>query len=275
MEIRELKTIAKNCRIHILRILKDAGGGHFGGSLSVVDILTALYFGGILKVDPKLSSCENRDRLVLSKGHACAALCPCLAEKGFFPVESLKTFNQFNSPFGMHPDMRKIPGCDISTGSLGHGLSMAVGMALAGKLDHSSYRVFSILGDSEIQSGMTYEALMAAGNFGLDNLVMIIDRNGYSMDGPTEELMGIEPLQDKLASLKWSVTSMDGHDFRVILQTLKNVPIRPGRPSAVIAHTVKGKGISFMEATHLWHYRSVDDQEFQLALKELEMSECG
>ena len=153
----------------------------------------------------------------------------------------------------MHPDMNKIPGIDMSTGSLGHGLSVAVGMALAGRLDHRSYRTFAVLGDAEIQSGMTYEAAMAAGNFELDSLVMILDRNWITMDGYTEDLMGIEPVADKLKSLKWAVKTIDGHDYAQLLETLKQLPIEPGKPSAIIADTVKGKGVSFMERTHTWH----------------------
>jgi transketolase len=251
-------------------MLKIAGGGHFGGCLSVVEILTALYFGGILKIDAKRPRWENRDRLVLSKGHACATLCTCLAERGFFSPDLLDTFNQFNSPFGMHPDMNKIPGCDMSTGSLGHGLSAAMGMALAARLDKRSYTTYAVLGDSEMQSGMVYEAAMAAGHYGLDNLVMIIDRNRYSLDGATEALMSIEPLKEKLVSLKWCVVTIDGHDYRQILEALRHLPIEPSKPSAIIANTVKGKGISFMENTHAWHYRAIDDEQFHVALKELE-----
>lgn len=175
-----------------------------------------------------------------------------------------------NSPFGMHPDMNKIPGIDMSTGSLGHGLSVAVGMALVARLDHRSFKTFAVLGDAEIQSGMTYEAAMAAGNFGLDSLVMILDRNWITMDGYTEDLMGIEPVADKLKSLKWGVKMVDGHDYAQLLETLNQLPIEPGKPSAIIADTVKGKGVSFMERRNKWHYGSPSDEQFQQALKELE-----
>ena len=270
MEISQLKELSKKFRIQVLHMFKNAGSGHFGGSYSVVEILTALYFGGILKVDPKRPRWEDRDRVVLSKGHSSATLCAVLAEKGFFPNEFLNTFNQFNSPFGQHPDMNKILGVDMSTGSLGHGLSVAVGMALAARIDHRSYRTFAILGDAEVQSGMTYEAAMAAGNYSLDNLVMILDRNRYTMDGPTEKLMGIEPLQEKFRSLRWSVVTIDGHDYVQILEVLGHLPIEPGKPSAIIANTVKGKGVSFMEETHAWHYKPIEEDQFQMALKELE-----
>ncbi len=270
MQVSELKALSKKFRIQVLRLFKGAGSGHFGASFSVVEILTSLYFGGILNVDPTRPHWEDRDRLVLSKGHASATLCAILAERGFFPVELLNTYNQLDSPFGQHPDMNKIPGIDMSTGSLGHGLSIAVGMALAARLDHRSYRTFAVLGDAEIQSGMTYEAFMAAGNYKLDNLVMILDRNWYTMDGNSEELMSIEPLEDKFRSLKWAVATIDGHNYGQILETLSHVPIEPGKPSAIIANTVKGKGVSFMENTHLWHFKPIDSDQFQQALKELE-----
>lgn len=270
MEISELKALSKKFRIEVLHMFRNAGSGHFGGSFSVVEILTALYFGDILRVDPECPRWEDRDRLVLSKGHASATLCAVLAEKGFFAGEALNTYNQLGSPFGQHPDMNKIPGIDMSTGSLGHGLSIAVGMALAARLDHRSYRTFAVLGDAEMQSGMTYEAAMAAGNYALDRLVMILDRNWYTMDGPSEELMGIEPVEDKLKSLKWAVVTIDGHNYEQILATLRHLPIEPGKPSAIVADTVKGKGVSFMEKTHAWHFRPIESDQFRKALEELE-----
>jgi transketolase len=270
MEISELKALSKKFRIQVLKMFMNAGSGHFGGSFSAVEILVALYFGGILNVDPKRPLWEDRDRLVLSKGHASGMLCAILAEKGFYPKELLDTYNHLNSPFGQHPDMNKIPGIDMSTGSLGHGLSVAVGMALAARMDKRSYRCFAILGDAEIQSGMTYEAAMAAGNYGLDSLVMILDRNLYTMDGSSEDLMSIEPIQDKLKSLKWAVTTIDGHDYGQILKALQRLPIEPGKPSAIIANTVKGKGVSFMENTHAWHFKPLEQEPFQRALQELE-----
>lgn len=270
MEISDLKDLSRKFRIQVLHMFKNAGSGHFGGSFSVVEILTALYFGGILNVDPQRPRWEDRDRLVLSKGHASATLCAILAEKGFFPREMLETYNQLNSPFGQHPDMNKIPGIDMSTGSLGHGLSVAVGMALAARLNNRSYRTYAVLGDAEMQSGMTYEAAMAAGNYGLDHLVMILDENRYTMDGATEKLMSIEPVGEKLKALKWSVTTIDGHDFNQILKALNEIPIEPGKSSAIIARTVKGKGVSFMEETHAWHFKPVEEEQFKKALKELE-----
>jgi transketolase len=253
MDISELKALSKKFRIQVLKMFMNAGSGHFGGSFSAVEILVALYFGGILNVDPKRPLWEDRDRLVLSKGHASGMLCAILAEKGFYPKELLDTYNHLNSPFGQHPDM-----------------SVAVGMALAARMDKRSYRCFAILGDAEIQSGMTYEAAMAAGNYGLDSLVMILDRNLYTMDGSSEDLMSIEPIQDKLKSLKWAVTTIDGHDYGQILKALQSLPIEPGKPSAIIANTVKGKGVSFMENTHAWHFKPLEQEPFQRALQELE-----
>jgi transketolase len=270
MDILALKALSKEFRIQVLHLFRNAGSGHFGGSYSVVELLTALYFGEVLNVDPRRPQWQDRDRLVLSKGHASGTLCVILAEKGFFRKELLSTYNQLDSPFGMHPDMNKIPGIDMSTGSLGHGLSIAVGMALAGRLDNRSYRTFAILGDAEMQSGMTYEAAMAAGNFGLDSLVMILDRNRITMDGYTEDLMGIEPVASKLKSLRWGVKTIDGHDYAQILEVLNQLPIEPGKPSAIIADTVKGKGVSFMEGTNKWHHGATNNDQFQKALTELE-----
>ena len=269
MEIAGLQEKARRFRIRVLQMFKTAGSGHFGGSFSVVEILTALYFGEILNVDPRRPRWEDRDRLVLSKGHASATLCAILAERGFFPEDLLDTYNQLDSPFGQHPDMNKIPGIDMSTGSLGHGLSVAVGMALAARMDGRSYRTFAILGDAEIQSGMTYEAAMAAGNYGLDSITMMLDRNGYTMDGACEDLMSIEPLTDKLKSLKWGVEAVEGHDFGQILKVLRRLPVEPGKPTAIIADTVKGKGVSFMENTHEWHFKSIEEDQFRRALREL------
>lgn len=263
-----LKKKAKVVRKHIIEMLWEAGGGHFGGSLSCVDILVALYFE-VLKINPQDPNWEDRDRFILSKGHACAALCPILAERGFFSVQLLNTFNKLDSRFGMHPDMRKIPGCDMSTGSLGHGLPVGVGIALAGKLDAKTYKVFVLLGDGELQEGSVWEAMMAASHYKLDNLVAIVDCNKIELDGPTEEIMALEPLSEKLNSFGWSVEEIDGHNMEEILRVLQKLPIEKGKPSIIIAHTIKGKGISFMENTHEWHYGKLNKEEFEKALIEL------
>ncbi len=266
--VLSLQEKARIIRKHIIEMLWEAGGGHFGGSLSCVDILVALYFQ-ILKINPQDPNWEDRDRFILSKGHACAALCPTLAERGYFSVQLLNTFNKLDSPFGMHPDMRKIPGCDMSTGSLGHGLSAGVGVALSGKLDAKTYKVFVLLGDGELQEGSVWEAMMAASHYKLDNLIAIVDRNKIELDGPTEEVMALEPLSKKLKSFGWSLEEIDGHNMREILKTLQKLPVQEGSPSVIIAHTIKGKGISFMENTHDWHYDKMHKEEFEKALMEL------
>jgi len=263
-----LKKKAKIVRRHIIEMLWEAKGGHFGGSLSCVDILVALYFQ-ILKINPQDPNWKERDRFILSKGHASAALCPTLAERGYFSVQLLNTFNKLDSPFGMHPDMCKIPGCDMSAGSLGHGLPVGVGIALGGKLDAKSYKVFVLLGDGELQEGSIWEAMMAAAHYKLDNLVAIVDRNKIELDGATEEIMALEPLSKKWEDFGWSVEEINGHDMKEILEALNKLPIREGKPSVIIAHTIKGKGISFMEDTHDWHYGKISKEEFEKALGEL------
>lgn len=266
--ISSLKEKAKLIRKHIIKMLVKAAGGHFGGSLSSVEILVSLYFH-ILRIDPKNPRWEDRDRFVLSKGHACAALCPVLAEQGFFSPELLLTFNKLDSPFGMHPDMHKIPGCDMSTGSLGHGLPVGLGMALMAKLDKKGYRVFVLLGDGELQEGSVWEAAMAASHYKLDNLTAIVDRNRIELDGATEEIIGLEPLSEKWQSFGWKVKEIDGHNIRKIIETLKDLPFVVNKPSVVIAYTVKGKGISFVENTHDWHYAKMSEEQAQRALVEL------
>lgn len=266
--LSSLKEKARLARKHIVKMLVEAEGGHFGGSLSSVEILVSLYFY-ILRIDPKNPKWEDRDRFVLSKGHACAALCPVLAERGFFSSELLMSFNKLDSPFGMHPDMHKIPGCDMSTGSLGHGLSVGLGMALAARMDKKSYRVFVLLGDGEIQEGSVWEAAMAAGHYKLDNLTAIVDRNKIELDGPTEKIIDLEPLSEKWQSFGWKVKEIDGHNVKEIIETLKNLPFEADKPSMVIAHTVKGKGISFVENTHDWHYAKMSEEQARRALVEL------
>ena len=266
----ELEIRANLVRQRIMMTLKEAGGGHVGGSLSAVDLLTAIYLGGILRVDPSNPRWEDRDRFILSKGHASVALCSVLAEVGFFPVELLNTFNKLDSPFAMHPNMHEIPGVDMSTGALGHGLSVGVGMALAGRLLAKDYRVVVMLGDGEICEGSVWEAAMSAGHYHLDRLTAIVDRNGLSIDGPYQEVMNSEPLADKWRSFGWEVREIDGHSMPQIMDTLTHLPFAMGKPSAVIAHTVKGKGLSFAENRKLWHYQSIDQAMLDRALQELQ-----
>jgi transketolase len=256
----------------VMTTLLAAGSGHVGGSLSVVDILTALYFH-IMRVDPKNPKWPDRDRFVLSKGHASAALCPTLAEKGFFPKELLDTFNRLDSPFSMHPDMLKIPGADVSTGSLGHGLSIAVGMALAARIQRSDRRTYALLSDGEMAEGSTWEAAMAAAYFKVDNLLAIVDRNRLQVDGFTSDIMDTEPLAEKWRAFGWAVREIDGHDMGAIIDTIAAFPFEAGKPSVIIAHTIKGKGLPFAEDQIGFHYHDVDEEMVKESLAILEGSE--
>ena len=266
--ILKIQKKTKFIRRKIIEILAEAGGGHYGGSLSPVEILTCLYLN-ILRIDPQRPNWVDRDRFILSKGHACAAFVSILAEIGFFRTELLDTFNKLDGPFGMHPDMHKIPGCDMSTGSLGHGLSVGVGMALAGRLDNRDFRVFVLVGDGECQEGSIWEGAMAAAHYKLDNLIAIVDRNKLSMDGSTEEIMALEDLDKKWEAFGWVVQEIDGHDIEAILGVLESIPFEEKKPSVVIANTVKGKGISFMENRYKWHYREAAEEQTRQALREL------
>ena len=258
--IHRLEQKAKEIRQKMYQMLyaSQSPGAHYGGSLSITDILTVLYFH-ILKIDPSNRHWEDRDRFILSKGHACAAFCTTLAVRGYFPEELLKTFNQFQSPFGVHPDMHKIPGCDMSAGSLGHGLPIGVGMALAGKLRNKTYRVYVAVGDGEMNEGSCWEALMAGAHYKLSNLCGILDRNMMNQDGPMEEIMNTEPIDAKVASFGWEVIRCHGHDFQDLLVAFDQAAKVKDKPSMIIADTRKGRGISFMENTHTWHYGKPTD----------------
>ena len=263
-----LKEKAKDIRRHIINMLSEAGSGHPGGSLSIADLVTALYFA-VLKVDPDNPRWEERDRFVLSKGHACPVLYGALAEAGFFPVEELKTLRKIDSRLQGHPDMRKTPGVEMSTGSLGQGLAAANGMALAGKLDQRDYRVYVVLGDGEVNEGMVWEAAMAAAHYGLDNLTAFLDYNGLQIDGPVEEVMATAPLEEKWAAFGWHVLTIDGHDFGEILAAVEEAKKTKGQPTMIIAKTVKGRGVSFMENEVGWHGKAPDEKQTAQALAEL------
>lgn len=263
-----LEDKAKQIRRHIVSMLAEAGSGHPGGSLSIADIVTALYFE-VMKVDPARPDWEDRDRLVLSKGHACPVLYAALAERGFFPVEELMTLRKINSRLQGHPDMKKTPGVEMSTGSLGQGLAAANGMALAGKLDKKDYRVYVILGDGEIQEGMIWEAAMAAAHYKLDNLTAFLDLNGLQIDGPIQEVMNPEPVADKWAAFGWNVLTIDGHDFEQIIEAVEKAKATKGKPTMIIANTVKGKGVSFMENEVDWHGNAPSKEQAEQALAEL------
>jgi transketolase len=266
----ELQNKAVDIRKKIVELSATAGGGHLGGSLSMVEVLVALYYH-VLKYDPRNPDWPERDRFVMSKGHGALALCPVLADVGYYPEELMCDFNDLDSPFGMHPDMNKIPGIEMSTGSLGHGLSISVGVALSGKLGRPDWRVFCLLGDGECDEGMVWEAAMSASHFKLDNLTAIVDRNGFSLDGPTEEIMALEPFADKWRAFGWNVYDIDGHDLDQLLDAFDRVTeSHADKPTCIISNTTKGKGVSFMEGANEWHYAGCDDELIAQALGELE-----
>ncbi len=267
--IEELKNIAKTIRKDIIEEVYSANSGHPGGALSIADIITALYFNE-MNIDPKNPKDENRDRLILSKGHASAALYAVLAEKGYFPKEDLKTFRNINSYLQGHPDMKHIPGVDMSTGSLGQGLSAANGMAMMFKLDKNPARVYCICGDGEIEEGQIWEAAMSSSKYKLDNLCLIIDNNNLQIDGTIEEVMSSYPIDDKFKSFGFNVITINGHDFSQILQAFEEAKNCKDKPTAIIAKTIKGKGITFMENQVGWHGKAPSQQEYEQAIKELE-----
>lgn len=261
---------AAACKIrrHIIRMLNEAGSGHPGGSLSAADIVATLYFHE-MKTDPKQPGSPDRDRFVLSKGHAAPVLYAALAEKGFFPVEELDTLRKAGSRLQGHPSMKHLPGVEMSTGSLGQGLSAANGMALAGKLDGRGYRVYVLLGDGETQEGQVWEAAMAAAHYKLDNLVAFLDHNGLQIDGPTSEVMSPEPVVDKWRAFGWHVEEIDGHSIPEICGALEKAREVKGRPVMIVANTVKGKGVSFMENKAGWHGTVPNAEQTGQALCEL------
>jgi transketolase len=266
--IESLETRANKIRQHIVSMIFEAGSGHPGGSLSMADIITAVYFG-VLKHNPENPKMEDRDRFVLSKGHGAPALYAALSEAGYFPVEELKTLRKLGSNLQGHPDMRKTPGVEMSTGSLGQGISVAVGMALAAKLDRKLYKIYCILGDGETNEGEVWEAAMAAAHYKLDNLIGILDRNMLQIDGATEQIMGIEPLASKWKAFGWHVIEINGHSFREILGAITQAQDIKGQPIMILAHTTKGKGVSFMEGAVGFHGKAPNKEEYDMAIKEL------
>jgi transketolase len=258
-EIARLEATAWSLRRDIIDVTGWAGGAHVGGGLSVLDILVLLYFK-VINIDPKRPDWEDRDRVVLSKGHAGVAFAPVLARKGYFDFELLKNFNKFKSPFGMHLDGCKVRGVDASTGSLGHGLPLALGMALGARLLGKTWRTFCILGDGECNEGSVWEAAMAASHFKVTNLVTIVDRNGLMIDGPTEDVMRLEPFADKWRAFGFMVKEVDGHSFSALDQVVSEAIAEKSGPVVIIAHTVKGKGVDFMENQVKWHYGGLDSE---------------
>ena len=267
-ELAVLKAKANEIRQDIIRMLGAAGSGHPGGSLSAADIVTALYFK-FLRIDPKNTKKPDRDRFILSKGHAAPVLYAALAQRGFFPREELLTLRKLGSRLQGHPDMKKVPGVDMSTGSLGQGLSAANGMALAGRLDGRDYRVYVLLGDGENQEGQVWEAAMASAHYRLDNLTAFLDHNRLQIDGPIEEVMSPEPLAEKWRAFGWDVQVIDGHDMAQILEAVEKAQLVRGRPQMIVAETVKGKGVSFMENQAGWHGAAPKPEEAEKALAEL------
>jgi len=264
-----MRDLAKVVRGRILNMIYKTKSGHIASSFSIVEILLALYFG-ILRVNPSNPSDPDRDRFILSKGHGCAALYVVLAEKGFFSADKLETFCQIGSILGGHPERGKVPGIEASTGSLGHGLSIGAGIALGGKRDSMSYRTFVLMGDGECDEGSVWEAALFAAQHRLDNLTAIIDYNRFQASGRVDEIISLEPLVKKWAAFGWATFEVDGHDENALSQILENIPYQKGKPSAVIAHTVKGKGVSFIEHNQAWHTKIPNGEEFLGAKKELD-----
>ena len=264
----ELQEKANSIRQEIVKMVAEASSGHPGGSLSAADILAYLYFHE-MNIDPQNPNEPNRDRFVLSKGHASPVLYAALAEKGFFPKEELASFRKLNSRLQGHPSKKSLPGVDMSTGSLGQGLSAASGMALAAKLDKKDYRVYALLGDGEIQEGMIWEAAMSTSHFQLDNLTAFLDYNGLQIDGSTSEVMDPNPLDAKFRAFNWHVIMIDGHDFQQINQAIEEAKQTKGKPTIIIAKTIKGKGVSFMENQVGWHGTAPNAEQLAQALQEL------
>jgi transketolase len=267
--VQEVQAQARTMRCRILQMFKAAGHGHFGGSLSCADIVAALYFGGVLRVDPRHPGWPDRDRLIMSKGHGAPAVYAALVERGFCPPEWVAQYETLGAHFSTHPNMHLIPGIDMSAGSLGHGLSIGVGMALAGRMDAKDYRVYVILGDGELNEGMVWEAAMSAGKYGLDHLTAVVDRNSLCVGGRTEDVMPLEPLADKWRAFGWRVHTTDGHDIAAILDAFAGARGARGAPYVIIAETVKGCGVSFMAGKREWHGHPICDEEFRKAMLEL------
>ena len=269
MTTLELQKIAVEVRKGVIVGTHSAKSGHPGGSLSATDLFTYLYFEE-MNVDPANPKDENRDRFVLSKGHVAPGYYATLAQRGFFPVEDMETLRHVGSYLQGHPDMKHIPGVDMSSGSLGQGLSAAVGMALAGKMDQKDYRVYALCGDGEIQEGQIWEAAMFAGHRKLDNLVVIVDNNGLQIDGNIENVCSPYPIDKKFEAFNFHTINIDGHDFEQIAAALKEARETKGQPTAIIAKTVKGKGVSFMEGKASWHGTAPNDEQFAIAMEELQ-----
>ena len=269
MDMEKIRLRARNIRVNALKMIAKAGSGHPGGSLSIADILAVLYFDK-MRVDPEDPAMEDRDRLVLSKGHAAPGLYAALFEKGYFDAKEMENLRQVHSMLQGHPDMKGTPGVDMTTGSLGQGLSTAVGMALGAKYKKSDVTVYSIIGDGEVQEGQIWEAAMAASHYKLNNLIVFLDHNGLQIDGRNEDVMGIEPIGEKFKAFGWNILEIDGHDLDQIGNAVNSAKKSLDKPTLIHARTVKGKGVSFMENQYGWHGVAPKPDELEAALKELE-----
>ncbi|MDD6042878.1 MAG: transketolase [Eubacteriaceae bacterium] len=268
MDSKHYEELASKIRIDVIRMIHSAGSGHPGGSLSAADIVTALYFKE-MNIDPENPKMEGRDKFVLSKGHAGPVQYAALAERGYYPVSDTLELRKLGSKFQGHPNMHKVPGIEMSTGSLGQGISVCVGMALANKMDGNPGRVYTLLGDGELQEGLVWEAAMSAAHYGLDNLVAIVDFNGLQIDGRNDDVMTVKPIDEKFAAFGWNVVVIDGHNFEEIFDAFDKARACKGKPTAIIACTHKGRGVSFMEDNPGWHGKAPSDEEAKQAVEEL------
>lgn len=268
MDKKQLEQTAAKVRIDVIRAIHNAGSGHPGGSLSAADIVTALYFDE-MNIDPADPKKRDRDKFILSKGHAGPVQYAALAERGYYPVSDMMTLRKLGSKFQGHPNMHKVPGIEMSTGSLGQGISVSVGMALANKMDKNPGRVYTLLGDGELQEGLVWEAAMSAAHYKLDNLVAIVDFNGLQIDGKNDDVMTVKPIDEKFASFGWNVLVIDGHNFDEILDAFAKARACKEKPTAIIAKTHKGRGVSFMEDNPGWHGKAPNAEEAKQAVEEL------
>lgn len=268
MDHKHYEELAAKVRIDVIRAIHSAGSGHPGGSLSAADIVTALYFKG-MNIDPADPAKADRDKFILSKGHAGPVQYAALAERGYYPVSDMMSLRKLGSQFQGHPNMHKVPGIEMSTGSLGQGISVSVGMALANKMDENPGRVYTLLGDGELQEGIVWEAAMAAAHYGLDNLVAIVDWNGLQIDGKNDDVMTVKPVDEKFAAFGWNVLVIDGHNFDEIFDAFDKARTYKEKPTAIIAKTHKGRGVSFMEDNPGWHGKAPSDEEAKQAVEEL------
>jgi transketolase len=266
--IKELEEIARQIRIDLLEMIYTRKSGHPGGSLSAADIITALFFHQ-MRIDPERPNWENRDRFILSKGHACSTLYAVLAKKGFFPEQICEAWGQIGCCLQGHPDRIKTPGVDMTSGCLGHGINIAAGLCLAARLKGQDYRTYVLLGDGEIQAGILWEGAMLAGKYKLDTLIAVMDYNRVQLDGRVEDIMPIEPVRAKWEAFNWAVMEIDGHNIKQIVDALDKATETKGKPTIIIASTVKGKGVSYMEGKSEWHGKVPSDEEFKQAMKEL------